>query len=116
MKVARAADAYKLSWMLLLDKTYSASCTVQWARHPRPQSCRFSTVLTAIILLHFCKNYDITLEKLAQQIKITSDEHQEQPSQFVPVPDYRTSDSDSKGDQVHSKSSKKGNSYGSVMN
>jgi len=33
--------------------------------------CGFSVVLTAIVLLHFCKNFEVTLSQLAEQISFT---------------------------------------------
>lgn len=34
-------------------------------------------MLTAIILLHFCKNFDVSLAQLAQQINFTSEKDDE---------------------------------------
>lgn len=39
--------------------------------------CGFLIVLTAIVLLHFCKNFDVTLAQLAQQIHFTSNKDDE---------------------------------------
>ncbi|XP_021956766.1 magnesium transporter NIPA2 [Folsomia candida] len=39
--------------------------------------CGFMVVLTAIILLHFCKNFDVSLAQLAQQINFTSEKDDE---------------------------------------
>lgn len=38
-------------------------------------SCGFFTVLTAIALLHLCKNFDFTLVNLAQQIDFVNSSH-----------------------------------------
>jgi len=59
--------------------------------------CGFSTVLTAIVLLHFCKSYDITLEKMAQQIKVTQDEEVAEFHESVSI--AMSGDGDTSGDR-----------------
>jgi hypothetical protein len=58
----------------------------------------FSVVLSAIVLLHFCKNYDITLEKLAQQIKVTQEEAENDSLDFEEVPNLPASDSEAEAE------------------
>lgn len=49
--------------------------------------CGFSIVLTAIVLLHFCKNFDVSLAQLAQQINFTSEKEDQDDESGVDLDD-----------------------------
>jgi len=77
--------------------------------------CGFCIVLAAIFLLHFCKNYDITLASIAQQVLFVREDEPSGYKGLASGDPHSTSDSDenSKSEQDEGGSRKRISSQGS---